>query len=58
METVSHRAPTRNNTEQNLRSELVALKARYDGGAVSPAILFAIKEIETDLGWLLHRGRP
>jgi hypothetical protein len=41
METVSHRAPTRNNTEQNLRSELVALKARYDGGAVSPASRYA-----------------
>jgi hypothetical protein len=34
------------------------LKARYDGGAVAPAVYTIIKAIEVDLGWIEHRGRP
>jgi hypothetical protein len=42
--------------EQRLRSELARLVARYDGGAVSPAIYAVIRAIETDIGWLEHRN--
>jgi len=44
--------------ERDLGAGLALLQARYDGGAVSPAIFGVIKAIETDLGWLQHRGRP
>ena len=39
-----------------LRHELIALKARYDYGAVSPAIWAVIKEIEADIAWAESRG--
>jgi len=38
-----------------LRWELQLLRARYDAGAVSPAIYKVIPEIETQLAWLAHR---
>jgi len=47
-----------NRHEHHLRRDLAALKARYDGGAVAPAVYTIIKAIEVDLGWIEHRGRP
>ena len=38
-----------------LRSELEALWARYDGGAVSPAIYATIKQLEAEIAWLDQR---
>jgi hypothetical protein len=38
-----------------LRSELAALRARYDDGAISPAVFAVIREIETDISWAEHR---
>jgi hypothetical protein len=43
--------------EQELRSHLDWLRARYDGGAVTASIHVTIKTLETDLSWLQHRGR-
>jgi hypothetical protein len=37
-----------------LRAELASLKARYDSGAVHPAIFAIIKQIETDIAWRVH----
>ena len=37
-----------------LREQLGALRARYDWGAVSPAVYAAIKSIETDVAWREH----
>jgi hypothetical protein len=39
----------------DLRAELALLRARYDSGAVSPAIYRVIREIETALAWAEHR---
>ena len=38
-----------------LRSELEALWARYDGGAVSPAIYATIKQLEAEIARLDHQ---
>jgi hypothetical protein len=38
-----------------LRSELMVLRARYDDGAVSPAIYSVIRQLETDVAWLERR---
>ncbi len=38
-----------------LRAELAVLRARYDGGAVSPAIYAVIRSIETTIAWAEHR---
>jgi hypothetical protein len=35
-----------------LRWRLLHLRARYDDGAVAPAVYRVIREIETDLAWL------
>jgi hypothetical protein len=62
MNTIRDCASQRNNIpsqpEQDLRAELTALQARYDSGAVSSAVYAVVKAIETELGWLQHRGRP
>jgi hypothetical protein len=47
-------APVRMSKGQRLRAELALLKARYDGGAVSPAVYQAIKDAETKLAWSEH----
>jgi hypothetical protein len=39
---------------QRLRAELAHLRARYDYGAVSPAVFEVIKEIETRVAWIEH----
>jgi hypothetical protein len=39
------------------RSELAHLRARYDSGAISPAIYAAIKRLEQDVGWLEHTAK-
>ena len=38
-----------------LRGELLRLRARYDDGAVAPAISGVIKLMETELSWVRHR---
>jgi len=61
MSKVYDRALERNNipdAELDLRAELTALQARYDSGAVAPAVFAIIKRIETEAAWLQHRGRP
>jgi hypothetical protein len=42
---------------QLLRFELAQLRARYDDGAVSPAVYQVIREIETQLAWREHSKR-
>ncbi len=58
MNTVHDRASAHNAEERDLRAELGLLRARYDGGAVNPAVFTVVKAIETELAWLEHRGRP
>jgi hypothetical protein len=36
------------------RAELAMLRARYDDGAVSPAVYSAIKKLEADIAWCEH----
>ena len=43
--------------ERKLRQELAWFKARYDFGAINPALFAAIKEIEREIGWLEHERR-
>jgi hypothetical protein len=38
-----------------LRHQLAWLRARYDGGAISPGIYHTIKTIEVELSWHEHR---
>jgi hypothetical protein len=33
---------------------LAALRARYNGGAITPAIFAVIREIETSIAWIEH----
>ena len=40
-----------------LRMELAQLRARYDDGAVAPAIYIVIRTIETDISWIEHQRR-
>ena len=44
-------------TKQHLQEQLEYLRARYDGGAVSPAVYQAIKKLETDIAWCEHVAR-
>lgn len=34
-----------------LRAQLAHLRARYDAGAVAPAVYAVIRELETDIAW-------
>jgi hypothetical protein len=44
---------------ERLRADLAQHKARYDGGAVSPAVFTVITNIERELAWAEHdRGQP
>jgi hypothetical protein len=38
------------------RAMLQMLRARYDGGAVAPAIYKTIRELESDIAWAEHEG--
>jgi hypothetical protein len=42
------------NSTAALRDELRWLRARYDAGTISPAVLTVIREIETDISWIEH----
>ena len=42
-------------TKQHLQEQLEYLKARYDGGAVSPAMFKVIKELEREIAWCEHQ---
>lgn len=44
-------------TKKHLQEQLAYLRARYDSGAVSPAIYQAIKKLETDVAWCEHVAR-
>jgi hypothetical protein len=37
-----------------LREQLEWLRARYDGGAVSPEIFAVIRKLEIDIAWMGH----
>jgi hypothetical protein len=37
-----------------LRAELMLLRARYDGGAVSAAVYVVIRGLEVDIAWIEH----
>jgi hypothetical protein len=39
------------------RSQLAMLRARYDDGAVSPAIYRVIRQLETEIAWYEHPGQ-
>ena len=42
---------------QRARTELALLRARYDGGAISPAVFAVIKNLECEIAWLEHMER-
>jgi hypothetical protein len=44
--------------KRDLRAELAPQQARYDCGAVSPAVYGIIRAIGTEPSWLEHGGRP
>ena len=41
----------------DVRAELALLQARYDSGAIPPAVYSAIRSLEVELAWLEHRGQ-
>jgi hypothetical protein len=43
--------------ERRKRTELAMLRARYDSGAVHPAVYGVIRTVETNISWREHRGR-
>ena len=47
---------TRKSTAE-LRSELAHLRARHDGGAVSPAVYAVIRSLETLIAWTEHQQK-
>jgi hypothetical protein len=61
---IHDRARERNNfpdsstEERQLRAELDLLLARYDSGAIRPAVFTTIKALEVDIAWCQHRRRP
>jgi len=60
MSLIPDRVPTRKpefpSHEAALRSALGWIHARYDDGAVSPAVFSVIRMLEVELSWLAHRG--
>jgi hypothetical protein len=46
------------NQQQQLRFELEMLRARYDSGAISPAVFQVVRELETELAWAEHSRKP
>jgi hypothetical protein len=43
-----------NKTAAQLRTELAALRARYDNGAVQAAVYAVIRQLEIELTWAEH----
>jgi hypothetical protein len=43
-----------NKTAAQLRTELAALRARYDSGAVQSAVYAVIRQLEIELTWAEH----
>jgi hypothetical protein len=41
----------------SLRDQLAWLRARYDDGAVAPAVFSVIKQCETEIAWREHTER-
>ena len=46
------------NQQQQLQFELEMLRARYNSGAISPAVYQVIRKLETELAWHEHDGKP
>ncbi len=42
---------------KHLKEQLEYLRARYDSGAVSPAMFKVIKELEREIAWFEHTAR-
>jgi hypothetical protein len=45
-----------NKTAAQLRTELAALRARYDNGAVQAAVYAVIRQLKIELTWAEHRS--
>jgi hypothetical protein len=43
-------------TEQDVRTQLPPLLARYDTGAIPPAVFSIIRSLQVELSWNEHRG--
>jgi hypothetical protein len=43
-------------TSQILRIRLAQVQARYDHGAIPPALYNAVKEMEREIAWVEHNG--
>jgi hypothetical protein len=41
-------------TKQHLKEQLEYLRARYDSGAMSPAVYQVIKRLEREIAWCEH----
>lgn len=41
----------RQTKQVHLRTQLAHLRARYDAGAVAPAVYAVIRQLETDIAW-------
>jgi hypothetical protein len=54
--TLTKQIATEQGTVLALRAALQALRARYDSGAVTPAVWQVIRELESELAWLQHQG--
>jgi len=45
-----------NKTAAQLRTELAALRARYDNGAVQATVYAVIRQLKIELTWAEHRS--
>ena len=48
---------TRTIESEVLRGRLEQVRARYDGGAMSPGVYQAVKQIELEIAWSEHKER-
>jgi hypothetical protein len=44
-------------TSQILRGRLQQVRARYDSGAIPPALYEAVKQMEREIAWSEHKER-
>jgi hypothetical protein len=49
--------PLASKSEQDIRTKLAQLRARYDFGALPPSVFSVIRKLEIEIAWLEHRGR-
>jgi len=50
------RTPQDQDPQTRLREQLATLRARYDTGAVPPAVFAVMRELERDLAWHEHKA--